>query len=82
MSKYRVTLTAHGNIDHGQNPYEMLYSAGAAQAESIEGCQELVRHFISETGIGGGNWTGGDVYEVETGELVGNISYNGRYWPK
>ena len=80
--KYRVTLTAHGNIDHGENPYEMLFEPEEAYADSIEECQKIVRDYINETDIGAGNWTGGKVYEVETNKQLGYISYNSRYWPK
>ena len=79
--KYKVILSAHGNIDHGENPYKPLFPEKEVQADSIEECQKIVRNFIDETDIGGGNWTGGKVYDLRTGEKVGYISYNGRFWP-
>ncbi len=80
--KYRVTLTAHGNIDHGQDPYSMLLPEAEAHSDTIEGCQKAVRHFIEENGLGAGNWTGGRVYDTRTGTAIGQITYNGRYWAK
>ncbi len=80
--KYAVTLSSCGNIDHGQNPFEPLFGVPNKKeyADTIEELQEIVRDYISENALGGGNWTGGDVYEVKTGVKVGYISYNGRYW--
>lgn len=82
MSRYSVILTAHGNIDHGEDPYEPLFPERVKQAATIEECQQIVRDFINETDIGGGNWTGGQVYDTKSGSHIGNISYNGRYWPQ
>lgn len=80
---YTVTLSAHGNIDHYENPYANIVNgveieAKTAQAETIEECQKLVRMYIEENNLGGGNWTGGKVFK--DGVQVGYISYNGRYW--
>ena len=36
------------------------------------------REFIDEHDLGGGNWSGGEVYEE--GTLVARVSYNGRVW--
>ena len=80
---YSVTLTSAGNIDHGQNPYDQLYGVSQERvyAASIEECQQRVMEYIDEYNLGGGNWTGGDVYD-DLGNVIGHISYNGRYWPK
>lgn len=79
MPKFKVNLTAHGNIDHDEDPYELLFE-GTGYADTIESCQQIVRDWIEETEIGGGNWTGGQVYDTATGKEIGYISYNGRYW--
>ena len=76
--RYKVTLTAHGNIDHNQNPYEMIVPMEVAKCDTIEECQKVVRDFIEENNLGGGNFTGGQVYEGNV--KVGYISYNGRFW--
>lgn len=76
---YSVILSAHGNPDHYQSPYERVAPVSAAHCESIEECQAAVAAYIEKYDLGGGNWTGGDVYRY--GEVVGRISYNGRFWP-
>lgn len=78
--KYKVVLTAHGNIDHGANPYAMVAPPLNVFADTIEELQQAVRDYIEEYDLGGGNWTGGQVSETATGKKVGYISYNGRYW--
>lgn len=81
MKSYKVLLTAHGNPDHEENPFAELFPAQEAYADTIEECQQIVRNFIDKTDIGSGNWTGGQVYLTSTGEPIGYISYNSRYWP-
>lgn len=78
--KYKVALTAHGNIDHGANPYAMVAPPLNVFADTIEELQQAVRDYIEEYDLGGGNWTGGQVTETATGKKVGYISYNCRYW--
>ena len=79
MNKYCVAVSAHGNPDRMQDPNMEIAIGGFVFADSIEGCQTIVRRYIEEHCLGGGNWTGGDVYE--DGVKIGHISYNGRYWP-
>ena len=81
--KYSVLLTTCGNPDRGQNPYETLWGVPTqiVRAASIEECQDIVIDYIDEYDLGGGNWAGGEVYDG-LGNVIGNISYNGRYWPK
>ena len=78
--KYKVALTAHGNIDHGANPYAMVAPPQIVFADTIEELQQAVEDYIEEYDLGGGNWTGGQVSETATGKKVGYISYNCRYW--
>lgn len=80
---YSVLLTSCGNPDRGQNPYEELWGVPTDRAygASIEELQRIVRNYIEEYDLGGGNWAGGEVYDG-TGNVIGHISYNGRYWTK
>lgn len=80
--RYKVTLSAHGNIDHGEDPYATLPGVyqGVKEADTIEELQQIVRTYIDENDLGGGNWTGGKVFDGE--KEIGRISYNGRYWTK
>ena len=77
--KYSVILSAHGNPDHYESPFEKVAPTEVAHCKSIEECQAKVREYIDKHDLGGGNFTGGDVYQY--GEVIGRISYNSRYWP-
>lgn len=82
---YKVTLSACGNIDHGENPYSNIVNGieikpMLGKAKTIEECCAIVRGYIEENNLGSGNWTGGVVFQ--NGTRVGYISYNGRYWGK
>jgi hypothetical protein len=80
---YSVLLTTCGNPDREQNPYETLWGVPTERvyAASIEECQQRVMEYIDEYELGAGNWAGGEVYDG-LGNVIGHISYNGRYWPK
>jgi hypothetical protein len=85
IEMYIVTLTAHGNIDHDENPYKNIVNGIEIEGKmvkmnTIEECQKAVRNYIMENDLGSGNWTGGKVYK--DGKQIGYISYNGRYWEK
>lgn len=79
-AEYRVLLAVRGNPDHGQDPDRPPYGMPGdrvASASSIEAAQTLVRAFIDDHEVGGGNWVGGDVWHA--GHRLGRISYNGRF---
>lgn len=82
---YKVTLSACGNIDHNENPYNNIVNgikikSNVAECNSIEECQKVVGKYIEDNLLGGGNWTGGKVFKDT--EQIGYISYNRRYWEK
>lgn len=82
---YKVTLSACGNIDIGEDPYDnivrgIIVRPNVVECDTIEECQHTVRNYIEKNYLGGSNWTGGKVYRNDV--QVGYISYNGRYWPK
>ena len=81
--KYKVELNSCGNPDRGQDPFSNVFGAYArvVRVNSIEEAQAVVREYIDEHNLGGGNWSGGSVW-TEGGEYVGRISYNGRFWDK
>lgn len=80
---YSVLLESCGNIDHSQNPNKALDGVPTQRvvASSIEECQSLVKEYIDKYNLGGGNWAGGEVRDM-LGNVIGQISYNGRYWTK
>ena len=82
MKKYRVDLHSVGNPDHGQNPFRSVagVESGVVEVDSIEEAQKVVREYIDKNYLGSGNWDGGRVWRTEDGVLVGEISYNGRFW--
>lgn len=45
---------------------------------SLKNAQAVCNNFIAGCGLGGGNWTGGQVFD--NGIQVAEISYNGRIW--
>jgi len=77
-AKFSVLLSAHGNPDHYESPYEEVAPNEVKHCTSIDECRKAVLDYIEKHDLGGGNWTGGDVYSC--GEMVGRISYNGRFW--
>lgn len=82
---YLVTLSACGNIDHDENPYDSIVDGNrvdteVSEASTIKKCQEIVCSYIQNNNLGAGNWNGGKVFKDN--KQVGYISYNGRYWKK
>jgi hypothetical protein len=80
------------HLSHGPNPdlqYSGGYSSGywgdtpAEGAKNVEvstlaDASDVVLAYIGRNGLGGGNWTGGQV--IKGGKVVARISYNGRIW--
>ena len=82
---HKVILSACGNIDHGENPYSNIVngeevSPQIVECATIQECAQTVLQYIDAHDLGSGNWTGGAVLNAED-KIVGNISYNGRFWP-
>ncbi len=78
-----VHLSNVGNPDRDQNPFRELpgTATGWEPVDSVEAAQAAVLAYITDYFLGGGNWSGGDVRNEDTGEVIGSISYNGRFWP-
>ena len=75
-----VVLASAGNPDHGQDPGEPLFGVSPCKATvtTLNDASAACRRYISDNGLGGGNWTGGDV--ISNGKVVARVSYNGRVW--
>ena len=80
--RYRLRASTVGNPDFRQDPTKPLYGAKdlntcvtAATAPRVLG------EWISRYDIGGGNLSDAILYDLETGDEVGRMSYNGRVWP-
>lgn len=74
-----VVCKSVGNPDFGQNPLESISFPLLYPVESLSEASNVCRLYIQENDLGGGNWVGGQVYDV-TGKMVAYISYNGRVW--
>lgn len=72
-----VVLEAVRNPDHGQ--YGTLIPRHTVAARDIPHASELCMAFIDRHGLGGGNWSGGDITD-NAGRAVGKVSYNGKVW--
>ena len=81
--KYKVMLSARVNPDFGRgginNYWNRNIKPRPCPAKSLRDASECCRLFIQMNELGGGNWTGGDVFD-ESGAKVAIISYNGRVW--
>ncbi len=82
-----LTLSNRGNPDYQQDPRRPLPGTPKDQlvpCGSLSLARQLCLHYIRTHELGGGNWTGGDVYRLspcrKTRTLVARISYNGRIW--
>lgn len=74
-----VKLSSCGNPDHRQNPNDSLSPEICASVATLEEASERCMAYIAEWNLGGGNWSGGQVY-IRGNEQIARISYNGRIW--
>ena len=74
-----VKLTAHGNIDHGQNPHAFIVNEDVEFIFTFTGASKACKDYIGKHNLGGGNWTGGQVFNDED-QQIARVSYNGRVW--
>lgn len=81
--RYRVTM-AHGpNPDiRGGGYWGDPTDTATPQLVGVEDFAQasaVCLSYIQRNELGGGNWTGGAIYE--DGKQVAHVSYNGRVWP-
>lgn len=76
-----VVLACRGNPDFGQDPNRTLPGVRARRQKvaTLREASEACRAYISNHDLGGGNWTGGDVFDAD-GKQIAHVSYNGRVW--
>jgi hypothetical protein len=78
---YRTVFRSVGNPDFDQ--YAPLSPPEIASAKTLRVLVLKALSYIERWNLGGGNWTSPFVTrDLPTGgnEVVGNISYNGRFW--
>jgi hypothetical protein len=84
MADFEVLLSNCGNIDLGQDPTQPMYGTESGvwkKVADLDAASQVCRDYLDDNDLGSGNWTGGDVRNAETQEVVAKISYNGRIWP-
>jgi len=77
----KVKLSSCGNPDFRQNPDEPLYGCPEEvymETATFEGASVICMKYINALELGGGNWSGGQVYK--DGKQIARVSYNGRVW--
>jgi hypothetical protein len=78
----QVLLANRGNPDFGQTPCRRLPGTPAdTKVEIIDyaDASAKCRAYIEDHELGGGNWTGGDIFDGQA--IIAHVSYNGRVWP-
>lgn len=73
-----VRLSSCGNPDLRQNPNDRLSPPVHIQVATLEGASLLCLKYIANWDLGGGNWSGGQVFFGKA--QIANVSYNGRIW--
>ena len=76
MENLTVNLSSCGNPDFRQ--YAPLSDPKIVQASTLKEASEKCRTYIAYWNLGGGNWSGGQVYKGK--KQIANISFNGRIW--
>lgn len=77
--KMLVVCTSVGNPDYRQNPNQAISDPKYYAVDNFEQASAACRAYISFEDLGGGNWSGGQVYSG-AGYHLANVSYNGRVW--
>ena len=79
--KYAVELEGVPNVDFDRSSWNGSVSIGKRYkvVNDLNGAKRVCENFIDKNNLGGGNWTGGRIYD-DSGDIVGYISYNGRAW--
>lgn len=75
-----VTLSSAGNPDFRQDPSRSLPGVRKKRVPVTSLCEASAqcRAYIEANDLGGGNWTGGQVF---AGKIqIAQVSYNGRVW--
>lgn len=74
-----VRLESCGNPDYHQNIKAYISPPLTRPCDTFAEAVEYCRNYIGTYNLGGGNWTGGQIYHPVKG-LIAYVSYNGRVW--
>lgn len=75
--RYTVHMSSVGNPDFGQDSEKPLSPPATAKVRWLMDAKRICAGYIARHDLGGGNWTGGQVFDA-TGRHVADIAYNGR----
>ena len=64
--------------DEGNFEFNKKRPAQFVAVRSPEHAAQVVKKYIHDHDLGGGNWTGGHIFK--DGKVVGYVGYNGRIW--
>lgn len=79
-SRYAVKLSAVANPDIAGGFYGSKPKSETVGVSTLVQAARTARDYIERHGLGGGNWSGGQVIDRATKVQVAYISYNGRIW--
>jgi hypothetical protein len=81
-NQFGVRLACIGNPDFGQDPDRPLPGVPCllVGVPSLKDAVTACRKYIREHQLGGGNWSGGEIIDLDTRKIIGRVSYNGRVW--
>lgn len=81
--KVRLAHAPNPDISDGYSGYWVPTSPckpREVEVFSFAQASSVCRDYIKEWELGGGNWSGGQVFDTATKKQVARISYNGRVW--
>jgi len=73
-----VKLSSCGNPDFRQDSKREYSPTLFVEVPTMEEASGICKEYIAEWDLGGGNWSGGQVYDDK--KQIARISYNGRIW--
>jgi hypothetical protein len=74
----QLNMSSRGNPDFRENPNDALSPIIVSEVASWQEASAACDAYIAQYHLGGGNWTGGQIYEQ--GQQLARVSYNGRVW--
>lgn len=72
-----VVCKSEGNPDYKQ--YAPISDTKYFPINTLQEAAQKCREYIDENDLGGGNWAGGDVLDIN-GKVIAHVTYNGRVW--
>ena len=79
--RFLVQLESAGNVDFEEDP-DVAYSRPMMLGvESLEEASIAAQRYRDAYGLGGGNWIPAKIIDTATGDVVAEVSYNGKVWP-